>query len=208
MSRSKSQWKLPHWVPADPAERIRALGIPPEFERASVSDFGSTEIGLYEHGRETWRQWSNDDFALADGPRSWLIVGANGSGKSHLAAALAFRFGAQWMTMEHIRTKLLGAKRFSSEISVDGVRKYYSELPYIVIDDFFAASFASDEVISFALSIIGARINYRRPTIITMDKSLRSVEAIDTSIHSRLYLYEHVKCVFRGHSSGDRRRVR
>lgn len=127
-----------------------------------------------------------EEFAAA--PTGWLVLtGPSGTGKSHLAAAIANAVldrneGALWVFvpdfLDHLRTT------FSphSDISYDDLFTTVRDSPVLILDDLGAQS-SSPWAEEKLYQIISHRYDARRPTVITTSKLLDNFEG---RIRSRL----------------------
>lgn len=126
------------------------------------------------------------DFARA--PENWLVfLGANGCGKTHLAAAIAsYRYQAHQQAIFVVVPELLDHLRsaFSpqSRLSYDRLFEKVKSAPLLILDDF-----GEQETTPWAqeklYQLINYRYNSRLPTVIT---SSRSLDEIESRISSRL----------------------
>lgn len=174
--------------------------IPPLYQAAVTSDFADGDVLL---GRD--RLGPNDLAQLAaDGPMDVFISGSNGSGKSHLAAALAKAWNATWVDAEDINILVKSTYRRDSESSERSIVKEYRSAKVLVIDD-VSAMHVTDKNLSTVLSIIGRRIVDMRPTIVTSCLGLSTIDTMDSNLASRLSGFTHLFAVYNGHKSGDRR---
>lgn len=168
------------------AERIERLEIPPLFRCAVVQDFGDQDFegGIAPH---LVRHRAGADLS----PRSLLIHGKNGRGKTHLAAALAILWGARWCSAPLFAVRVRAT--FSSnrtDTELDVLRRYIDPR-CLVLDDITSIN-ASDHARSTLLALLDQRIGYMRPTIVTCYQKIETVEKLDPSIASRLSGFEKV----------------
>lgn len=156
------------------------LGIPPLFHRADIDDFA--------------------DFDFQGGPpalsdrRSLLIVGANGRGKSHLAAAVAKLWRARWCSASHFVVEARSSFGRGEGESELGVLLRYSEPECLVLDDLTAVN-RSPHAVATLLALLDRRIGWMRPTVVTCYQSRGAVAEFDPSIASRIGGFERVVLV-------------
>lgn len=203
---------LPDYLRGCPPGEIAAkLGIPPAYAEAELGDFDRDEVLVF--GENTMTPISDAgglEKLVAEGPESLLVQGANGSGKSHLAAAIAKRWGARWCTMIKILLRVRRSFHIINPASGDkselGIIEEFSAVPRLVIDDITAMN-TTDFGLSTALAILSERIDQKLPTIVTSFMRLDDLEKKDSSIASRLGGFVPLMTKFNGHPSGDRRQA-
>lgn len=127
-------------------------------------------------------------FAYAQNVVGWLVIFGNyGSGKTHLAAAIANRvlqrdcdviFTVVPDLLDHLRSTFGPSNGVSYDRRFEDIR----EVPLLVLDDLgteHTTPWAREKL----YQIINHRYNYRLPTVIT---SNRKPEDIEPRIHSRM----------------------
>jgi DNA replication protein DnaC len=126
------------------------------------------------------------DFAKL--PENWLVfLGANGCGKTHLAAAIInYRYqagkAALFMVVPEFLDHLRSTFSPDSKISYDQLFERVKATPLLVLDDFgeqTATSWAQEKL----YQVINYRYNARLATVLT---TCRSLEEIERRISSRL----------------------
>jgi len=157
--------------------------------------------------------------AYAENPQDWLLfTGDHGSGKTHLAAAVAnYRFDqghpALFITIPDLLDHLRATYSPNSSVSYD---KRFAELrtaPLLILDDLgthSATSWAKEKL----YQLFDYRYNARLPTIITTTLSLDELEKQDPLIFSRLI--DPARCIhfgivappYRGGTAPTKRRGR
>lgn len=171
-----------------PGPSAESLRIPAAFRLASLADFqaGPTRaVGLAEL------------LGIEEAGPSVSIVGAAGRGKSHLAAALALRWGALWIDA----SDLVRAGRGGPD--PDGARhlSVARQHPRIVLDDIGAIPRGGNAAV-VVLKILRSRDNWGLQTIATSDIEPAEIgEQLDRSLGSRLEGYAQVRV-----SGPDRRK--
>ncbi len=139
-------------------------------------------------------------FEALDAGDSISIKGAVGAGKTTTALAIAY----QWILKEVVKaedlTTVIIEKLFFMVTSTDymfslrnsyehgraeGLREQYARVKLLLIDDLFATRI-NDNVHEEILYLINERYQWKRPTILTMNKSLNDVSEVDARIASRL----------------------
>lgn len=125
---------------------------------------------------------------FADDPHGWLLLtGSYGSGKTHLAAAIANRrleLGepALFMTVPDLLDHLRAAFSPTSELPYDALFEQLRTTPLLILDDLGAQSstpWAQEKL----FQLLNHRYNTRLPTVITTNQRLEDIEA---RIRSRL----------------------
>lgn len=126
--------------------------------------------------------------SYAQNPQGWFVlVGASGSGKTHLAAAIAnvcIERGLQVYFMiapdllDHLRSTFAP----SSEVSYDDLFEQVRNVALLVLDDLGTQSstpWATEKL----FQVLNHRFNAQLPTVVTTNVKL---DRLDESIHSRL----------------------
>ena len=124
----------------------------------------------------------------AERPSGWLaIIGPSGTGKTHLAAAVAteaIRRGvpAFFITVADLLDHLRSAYAPTSEVTYDELFDQVKRVPLLVLDDLgrHSATPWAEEKLS---QILGHRHNSRAATVITTDLPL---DALDEGLRTRL----------------------
>jgi DNA replication protein DnaC len=125
---------------------------------------------------------------FAANPEGWLLLqGGYGSGKSHLAAAIANTcvdagIATLFMTTPDLLDHFRSTFGPSSEIPYDELYERVSNIPLLVLDDLGAES-PTPWSMEKLYQIINYRYNYRLPTVITTNAKLENIEP---RIRSRL----------------------
>jgi hypothetical protein len=198
---------LPDWLRGCPEGEVAGkLGIPPAYQEAEIADFAPGEVKIFGDGFEPADL--DPEHLVCEGPTSLLIQGANGSGKSHLAAAIAKRWGARWSSMIRILLRVRRSFKIvnpgAGDKSEMAIIAEYAGVERLVIDDITAMS-TTDFGLSTTLAILTERIDYQRPTIVTSFMKLDDLEKLDSSIASRLGGFVPLITQYHDHPSGDRR---
>ncbi|MFQ5873327.1 MAG: ATP-binding protein [Dehalococcoidia bacterium] len=126
--------------------------------------------------------------AYADDPQGWLVlVGASGSGKTHLAAAIANScierghrvfFVVAPDLLDHLRATFAP----SSDTSYDELFEQVRNVPILVLDD-LGTQTSSPWAAEKLFQVLNHRFNSQLPTVVTTNVSL---EQLDENLHSRL----------------------
>ena len=128
-----------------------------------------------------------EDFARA--PRNWLVLAGNvGSGKSHLAfaianALLAKGVGVYWETMPELMDALRAGYK---DGSYDERFNLMKRVPVLILDDLGTEN-ASDWVTEKLFQLFNARYLKAAPTVVTTNLDLETAEAkLSARVRSRL----------------------
>jgi DNA replication protein DnaC len=174
---------------------------------------------LMAESRSSLRQALAQAQAFADNPQDWLVfIGGHGSGKTHLAAAIAnYRFDqghpALFITVPDLLDHLRATYSPTSLISYD---KRFAEMrraPLLILDDLgihSATAWAREKL----YQLLDYRYAARFPTVITSSLSLEELEQQDALLFSRLVDPTHCTHVaikapaYRGTGVPERRRSR
>jgi DNA replication protein DnaC len=155
---------------------------------------------------------------FAESPADWLVfTGTYGSGKTHLAAAIAnFRVArrqpALFVTVPDLLDHLRATFSPQSTISYDKLFEQVRRAPLLVLDDLgteSATSWAREKL----YQLTNYRYNARLPTVIT---TAQAIEDLDPRLRSRLLdqtrcqIYAIIAPPYRGPAArgGHRRRRR
>ncbi len=141
-------------------------------EWGNSADAGDQDLfrQSYEHAR-----------AYAEDPRGWLVLtGQSGSGKTHLAAAIAnsvLEAGhpAFFIFVPDLLDHLRSAFAPTSEISFDQLFEQVRNAPFLVLDDLGGHSgtqWAQEKL----YQILNFRHSYRMPTVFTLGVPLEELE--------------------------------
>lgn len=127
-----------------------------------------------------------------------LVVGPNGTGKSHFAAAASHELGGwpkvKWVGVPDLSLWLRRAMDRGNDDSEAYIRSDLLEARVLVLDDLLAGR-NTDYVLSTLLGVVNGRLERRSPTIATCDRGLKEIEAWDSSLASRLGGFDLVKLV-------------
>jgi DNA replication protein DnaC len=129
--------------------------------------------------------------SFAERPEGWLVLmGENGVGKTHLAAAIAHacrergievRFLDVPDLLEHLRRTF----RPDSNVSYDDLFEEVKQVPLLVLDD-LGAQTTSPWAREKLYQIINYRYNARLPLVVTTNLGLQELEKAEPRIASRL----------------------
>ena len=138
--------------------------------------------------QEAFAQAVASSQAFAEEPAGWLVFsGASGSGKTHLAAAIAGRCieagrAALFMVVPDLLDHLRAAYQPGSELGYDDLFEMLKNAPVLILDDLGVQSstpWAQEKL----FQLINHRYNGRMPTVVTTNLDLA---AFDPRIQSRL----------------------
>jgi DNA replication protein DnaC len=161
-------------------EHIGSLGLE-MLSHMTFEDFDSKGLHLTPDQRDSLQEAYRNARQFAESPEGWLVLlGPNGCGKTHLAAAIAnYRLRSGHPTPIVVVPDLLDHLR--SGLAFDS-RSIYEELaqlkttPLLILDDFgtqASTPWAQEKL----YQIINYRYNAHLPTVITSALSLDEIEA-------------------------------
>ena len=107
-------------------------------------------------------------------PGNILVTGPHGSGKTHLAAALARVRHCRWITGDE-----------AASLEPNKFPKPWTEATHAVIDDLLRGK-QTNTGISSLVSLVARRIENNLKTIVTCDRSAQSILKFDSALGSRL----------------------
>ncbi len=125
---------------------------------------------------------------FAADPSGWLVLtGNSGSGKTHLAAAIAnhcisLRVRTFFMVVPDLLDHLRATFGPNSEVTYDELFEQVRNVPLLLLDDFGAQS-SSPWAAEKLFQVLNHRFNSQLPTVITTNVSL---DRMDESLQSRL----------------------
>jgi DNA replication protein DnaC len=173
---------------AERARGLRSISNLGALERMTFDDFRPDGVGLPENVRRALRNAYEMSLSYAREPSGWLVLlGGYGSGKTHLAAAIAnhnVALGrpAMFVVVPDLLDHLRGAYGPNSESGLDERMEAIRETPLLILDDLGAHNstpWAQEKL----FQIINSRYNARLATVVTSNLRL---EEIDPRISSRL----------------------
>lgn len=142
---------------------------------------------LNREDRQNVQRGLKEAFDYAKSPKDWLmIMGASGTGKTHLAAAIANYRQQQgsdvvFVTVPELLDYLRVAFSPNAPVTFDQRFQMVKNTPFLVLDDFNDKG--SPWVKEKLFQILDYRYVSRRPTVITTDKML---DDFDSRIRTRL----------------------
>jgi len=172
---------------ASSLERLGGLSLQ-RLAQMTFATFDPRGMAIEEHQRENLRRVFNRARSFAETPDGWLVLqGAPGTGKTHLAAAIANERRARGQSAYFITTPdlldyLRSAYAPESKMSYDKVFEAIRTAPLLVLDDLGAHSttqWAQEKL----FQLLNYRYNAGLPTVITSNLAL---EEQDRRIQSRM----------------------
>lgn len=128
-------------------------------------------------------------FILHDFKHKWFFIGGQvGVGKTHICTAIMF----QIMELEYPalyalwRDLVSECKAQFNGGDVDEVLEKYQVIPYLYLDDFLKGENPTPTELDFAYKIINYRYNNNLTTVISSERMLREILALDEAIGSRI----------------------
>ena len=160
-----------------------------ELQKGMTFDsFDWKRVNLLPEQRQNLEQAFRLSLDFAKSPEGWLVLlGVNGCGKTHLAAAIVnYRYQAQKPALfivvpeflDHLRSTFIPESR----VSYDQVFESVKNTPLLVLDD-FGEQTATPWTQEKLYQVINYRYNARLPTVITTCSSL---DEFESRISSRL----------------------
>ena len=172
---------------ASSLERLGGLSLQ-RLAQMTFATFDPRGMAIEEHQRENLRRVFNRARSFAESPDGWLVLqGAPGTGKTHLAAAIANERRAKGQTAYFITAPdlldyLRSAFAPDSKVSYDKVFEAVRTAPLLVLDDLGSQSstqWAQEKL----FQLLNYRYNAGLPTVITSNLAL---EEQDRRIQSRM----------------------
>jgi DNA replication protein DnaC len=140
------------------------------------------------HDQARFQRCVDDAERFAGQPEGWLVlVGASGSGKTHIAAAIANRCiergtPALFVVVPDLLDHLRAAYRPNAEVGYDQLFEQVRNAPVLILDDLGTQS-ATPWAQEKLFQIINHRYNARLPTVITTNIALSK---FDERLRTRL----------------------
>jgi DNA replication protein DnaC len=171
---------------AERTQSLRTVSNIGALSRMTFDTFMPDGIGLSEGVRFNLREAYERSLEFAREPRGWLVLlGGFGSGKTHLAAAIAnYRISLGHAVLFVVVPDLLDYLRatFSptSDTGLDERLDIIREIPLLILDDLGAhnsTAWAQEKL----FQILNHRYNSRMPTVITSNQRLEELDPRTTS---------------------------
>lgn len=175
-------------------KRLIASGIPQKLLGATLANFETRATVCLERAAEKARQFVttlSGSGMLFD--RAWLVItGTEGSGKSHLAAAIAIAAikagrSVRYATFDEVLVEIIDAYNAGegAEQSVLGVVKKYTEVELLVLDD-VGVEQPTAHSIQILYRILNKRLSDRRPTVMNSNYPLTNKRKGQPTLGERL----------------------
>lgn len=170
-------------------DRIKAMSSLASFADKTFENFSPTRPGFDEEQNRELSSIYERAWNYAEQPQGWLLLtGSYGTGKTHLAAAIAnhrvsaYDSEAILVTVPDLLDHLRATYAPSAEVAFDQVFDQVRNTPLLILDDLGAESSTP-----WALEKLYALFNHRHarrlPTVITTNQDM---DLIDGRIRSRL----------------------
>jgi DNA replication protein DnaC len=170
------------------AQQLRAVSNLGALDRLTFANFLPDGVAMPEAARMFLRRTFEECLAYARDPKGWLVLsGGFGSGKTHLAAAIAnHRLSVGQPVVFVVVPDLLDSLRaaFASDTtaSIEEMLAQIRDTPLLILDDLGshnATPWAQEKL----FQILNHRYNARLPTVVTTNQSL---DELDPRVASRL----------------------
>ncbi len=161
-------------------EQLIKFGVGKRFSAARMDDFPKTLRGALENTQDA------------------LIMGENGVGKSHLAAAFAAQafIGKElycvWANVPELLILIRSSFRPDAESTERQIIKRLCETDLLILDD-LGAEKMSDFSLSTLYVIINKRHDETKPTIVTTNMEVEDVAEQEPRIASRIAGYKQIR---------------
>jgi len=163
-------------------ERIERSGLSDFFKTRSFDNFNAST----KEQKEALSICKT--YVGTKGNNNLLLLGAIGSGKTHLAAACLMELGKKGAFIRYVNyldmVKAIGIAARDTESYFDVMRRY-KEPRVLLIDDLYKGVIRETHL-SYIYEIINDRYNTNKKTIITSEKHISALMEIDPAISSRL----------------------
>lgn len=171
----------------DCVRRQREWRVPKAYVGALVADFSAED---FDAGCDTEWMWCG----TLGAPRSIFASGANGTGKTHLAAALIGEWGGAWTTAADLMLRISSSWRRGAEECEEYIVRDLCSRRLLVIDDITAIA-RTERGMSIMLQLVSRRMDAVLPTIVTAFQGLAAIDALDSSLASRLASFHQLRLV-------------
>lgn len=155
------------------------------FRSRNFNNFNTHFPGIHPSVQEAYQA----AYAFAQSPDGWLVlVGPNGCGKTHLAAAIANQCLAQgevvlFSVVPELLDHLRAAFAPSSTEIYDQLFSKMREASLLILDD-LGAHYTTPWATEKLFQLLNYRYNWRMPTVITCNMS--GLQTIDVRLRSRM----------------------
>ncbi len=163
-------------------------GLPELIKSMTFDNFDAKRLNLPVDKRQNLNQAFVTAHTFAQAPDGWLVLlGENGCGKTHLAAAIAnyhHQAGkpALFLVVSELLDHLRAAFSPESRVTYDELFERVKKVPFLILDDFderFSTPWAKEKL----YQLVNYRYNARLPTVIT---TCLDLDQIETRISSRM----------------------
>ncbi|MHC5536681.1 ATP-binding protein [Singulisphaera rosea] len=158
------------------ASSLRQAAIPPRFVGREFDSYTTTEAGA-KKAHETCREYAERFPAHLTGGVSLILCGNAGTGKTHLACAIAQRVilehakTAVYMTVGRAFRMVKDTYRRDSERSEQEAISFFSKPDLLVLDE-IGVQYGSDAEKNILFEIVNERYEALRPTILISNLAL------------------------------------
>lgn len=157
--------------------------------KSGLDDFANKTINNFESNykhQKIMREFATE-YVLKDSRAWFVMLGAIGSGKSHLCASVT-----KALITKGLRAKYIIWDDFITELNArlysdDEKRALweYQTIPLLFIDDLFKGK-VTEHTQKIAFDLINYRVNNKLTTIISSEKTVSELAQIDEAIASRI----------------------
>lgn len=130
---------------------------------------------------------------FVDDKEHWFFIGGQvGTGKTHICTAIASSLILKGNEVYYFlyRDEIVKLKNIINDIEYSQTVKHFKDVAFLYIDDLFKTEKGKAPTtadIQIIFEILNHRYNSEKPTIISSEKTINELVAIDEAIGSRIY---------------------